>query len=110
VATEAFMTIGTMITVVGWSIVLIKRLPFAFSVFYLSNQELKTMVLKHLPRMGLKHGRMALVFLVAMLVNMTVLIIRLDNIIWLSKIRGKIFHMCLFGVLIVNKKNTKLVS
>jgi hypothetical protein len=36
---------------------------------------------------------MGLVFLIAMLVNMTVLIINLDNIIWLSKIRGKIFYM-----------------
>jgi hypothetical protein len=92
-AIEAFMITGTMIIVAGWSIVFKKMLPFAFIVSCLSNQELRTMVLKHSRRMGLKHRRMGPVFLLAMLVNMIVLIIKLDSIIWLSKIRGKICHM-----------------
>jgi hypothetical protein len=92
-AIEAFMITGTMIIVAGWSIAFLKMLPIAFIVSYLSNQELRILVLKHSQRMGLKHGRMGLVFLIAMLVNMTVVIIKLDNIIWLSKIRGKICHM-----------------
>lgn len=104
------MILGTKIIVAGWNIAFIKMQPFAFIAFYLSNQELKTMVLKHSLRMGLRIGRMDLKFLMNMLVNMIVLIIRLDNTMRLSKIRGKICHMCLIEVLRRTKKNTKLVS
>src|SRR3990170_2899873 len=47
----AFMTIGSMIIAAGWNIALKKNQPFAFIVFYLSNQELKTMVLRHSQKM-----------------------------------------------------------
>jgi hypothetical protein len=47
------MIIGMMIIVAGWSIALLKMSPFAFIVLFLSKQELKTMVLKQSPKMGL---------------------------------------------------------
>jgi hypothetical protein len=46
-------------------IAFLKMLPFTFIVSYLSNQELRILVLKHSQRMGLKHERMGLVFLIA---------------------------------------------
>ena len=94
----------------GWNIALKKDQPFAFIVFCLSNQELKTMVLKHSREMDSNLGRMDLKFLISMLASMIVLIINLGNIMRISKIKDKICHMCLIGVLRSKKKNTKPVS
>ena len=98
-----------MIIAAGWNIAL-KKSAFCFYCFLFSNQELKTMVLKHSRKMDLNLGRMGLKFSVNMLASMIVLVVNLDNIMRISKIKDKICHMCLIGVLIRKKKNTKLVS
>ena len=68
------------------------------------------MVLKHSREMDSNLGRMDLKFLISMLASMIVLIINLGNIMRISKIKDKICHMSLIGVLRSKKKNTKPVS
>lgn len=69
----------------------------------LSNPELEITAPKQSLKMGLNLGRMGLKFLIGMLVNINImqLVSKLDNIVRISKITGKICHACLIEVLAV---------
>lgn len=61
---------------IGWNIVLTKKLPSVFIVFSLSNLELETLGLRHIQKTVLKIGRMPLHLLILMWVMSEVLIIK----------------------------------